>query len=211
MKERIFQLVVGLILIGISMVPLHAVIVMNDPACPFQNKYTSMQICFLITESASQLLQSASEAFRFMNEVEVAENSGLNIGTALQEIDLAAVKAEQALKMFYEIIAIGSEAGYDETRIEKLKAFNYNRYASENSLNPDTMARVGQFLGQGNVLGLYQCHADNLDTLLTILNRIKKDLLAGRLSEKKVLWSLLQQYNTIMMLGNYASLVFYQI
>jgi hypothetical protein len=46
---------------------------------------------------------------------------------------------------------------------------------------------------------------------LNTLQRIKTDLLAGKLSENQVLWSLLQQYNSTMMFGNYASLVFYKI
>jgi hypothetical protein len=73
------------------------------------------------------------------------------------------------------------------------------------------MAQVATFLGKGNVLGFYSRHVANLQKLLNTLNRIKADLLAGKLSENRVLWSLLQQYSATMMMGNYASLVFYQI
>lgn len=211
MKKRFFQLVCGLAVIGISSVALNAFWTLNDPECPFHKARTSMIICNSITESASQLLQSASEAFLFMNEVEIAEQNGLNMGAALQRIDLAAAKVEQALKIFYEIIAVGSESSYKLSRINKLREFNYEQYARDNSLNLEAMNRVGDYLKKGDVLGFYRFHADNLEALLNILNQIKQDLLAGRLSEKKVLWSLLQQYTTIMMTGNYASLVFYQI
>jgi len=211
MKKSFLQLVCSLAVIGTSSVALNAFWTLNDPECPFHKARTSMIICNSITESASQLLQSASEAFLFMNEVEIAEQSGLNIGAALQRIDLAAAKVEQALKIFYEIIAVGSESSYKLSRISRLRTFNYEQYARDNSLNLEAMNRVGDYLKKGDVLGFYRYHADNLETLLDILNQIRKDLLAGRLSEKKVLWSLLQQYNTIMMTGNYASLVFYQI
>ncbi|MCX6558088.1 MAG: hypothetical protein NTW95_11795 [Candidatus Aminicenantes bacterium] len=211
MKKRFFQLVCGLAVIGISSVALNAFWTLNDPECPFHKARTSMIICNSITESASQLLQSASEAFLFMNEVEIAEQNGLNMGAALQRIDLAAAKVEQALKIFYEIIAVGSESSYKLSRINKLREFNYEQYARDNSLNLEAMNRVGDYLKKGDVLGFYRFHADNLEALLNILNQIKQDLLAGRLSDKKVLWSLLQQYTTIMMTGNYASLVFYQI
>jgi hypothetical protein len=210
MKKSISHLVIGFALVAVSCVYLNGFWTLNDPWCPFTN-ITSNIICNMITDSTSQLLQSASEAFRFMNEVEIAENSGFNSNAALQRIDLAAAEAEQALKIFYEIIAVGSEAKYDEGRISKLKAFNYERFASENNLSMETMAKVGNYLYKGDVLGFYRYHADNLETLLNILELIRKDLLAGRLSDKKLLWSLLQQYNTTMIVGNYASLVFYQI
>jgi hypothetical protein len=210
MKKRILQLVIGVVLIGISVVYLNGVMVNNDPYSPFPGK-TSALIGSMIADGASQLLQSASDAFLFMNELEIAEQNGLNFGAALQRVDSAAAKVEEALKIFNEIIAIGSEAGYDKGRIGKLKAFNYEQYASENALSSETMTKVASYLGKGDILGFYQRHAENLGTLLNILNTIKDDLLAGKLSENKVLWSLLQQYNSTLMFGNYASLVFYQI
>ena len=210
MKKRIFQVLVGLVLIGTSIAYLNAVIAFNDPYSPFRAK-TSVQVGDLIMDNASELLQSASEAFLFLNEVEIAEQNGLNVGAALQRVDLAAAKVEHALNKFKEIIAIGSEAGYDEGRINKLKAFNYEKYASENDLSRETMTRVAAYLGKGNVLGFYRCHTGNLETLLNTLNRIKDDLNAGKRLENKVLWSLLQQYDSTMMFGNYASLVFYNI
>jgi len=210
MKKRIFQVLVGLVLIGISIVYLNAVMVGNDPYSPFPGK-TSVQVGDMITDSSSELLQSAAEAFLFLNEIEIAEQNGLNSGAALRRIDLAVAKVEQALKIFNEIIAVGSEAGYDEGRIGKLKAFNYEQYARENGLSRETMIKVAAYLGKGNVSGFYRCHAGKLETLLNILNHIKKDLSAGKLSENKVLWSLLQQYDSTMMFGNYASLVFYQV
>ena len=92
-----------------------------------------------------------------------------------------------------------------------LKDFSYDQFARDNGLSRETMAQVSAYLSRGNVLGFYRRHARNLQTLLNTLNRIKADLLAGKLSENQVLWSLLQQYNNTMMFGNYASLVFYKI
>lgn len=210
MKKRILQLLIVMFLVGSSLAYLNAFWAANDPYSPFPRK-TSIQIGSMITDSASQLLQSASEAFLFMNEVEIAELNGMNSGAALQRVDLATAKVEQALKTFNEIIVIGSEAGYDADRIAKLKAFNYLRYALDNGLSMETMNKVSGYLGKGNVLGFYRAHAGNLGKLLNILNIIKKDLLAGKLSENQVLWSLLHQYNNTMMFSNYASLVFYTI
>ena len=210
MKKRIFQVLVGLVLIGISIVYLNAVMVGNDPYSPFPGKI-SVQVGDMITDSSSELLQSAAEAFLFLNEIEIAEQNGLNSGAALQRIDLAVAKVKHALKIFNEIIAVGKEAGYDEGRSGKLKAFNYEQYARENGLSSETMTKVAGYLGKGNVLGFYRCHAGNLETLLNTLNHINDDLQANKLLENKVLWSLLQQYNSTMMFGNYASLVFYQI
>ena len=210
MKKWMVKLVLFSAIIAVSIVYLHGFWAVNDPYSPFSRK-SSSEIGSLITDSASELLYSASEAFLFMNEVEIAEPNGLKSGAALQQIDLATAKVEHALKIFNEIIAGVSEAGYDEGYIGKLKAFNYEQYARENGLSRETMFQVAAYLGKGNVLGLCQRHAGNLESLLNILKRIKADLLAGKLSENQVLWSLLQQYNTTMMVGNYASLVFYNI
>jgi len=210
MKKRMVKLMVGLVLIGISIVYLNAVIVFNDPYSPFPAQ-TSIQVGDMITDSASELLQSASEAFLFLNEVEIAGKNGLNVGSALQRVDMAAARVEQALNLFKNIIAVGSEAGYEKNRIGKLMDFSYGQFARDNGLSEETMSEVSAYLANGNVLGFYRRHARNLQTLLNTLNRIKEDLLAGKLSENQVLWSLLQQYSSTMMFGNYASLVFYRI
>ena len=210
MRKKMVKLMLGLVMIGISIVYLHAVIAFNDPTSPFKGK-TSIQVGDMITDSASELLQSASEAFLFLNEVEIAGKSGLNVGAALQRVDMAAARVEQALKLFENIVQAGKNAGYNEHRISKLKSFSYDQFARENGLSGETMNQVSAYLGRGNVLGFYQRHIRNLQNLLNTLQQIKNDLLAGKLSENRVLWSLLQQYNSTMMFGNYASLVFYKI
>jgi hypothetical protein len=210
MKKKLVKFCVGLVLLGITIVYLNAVMVLNDPQSPFIGR-TSVQVGDMITAGASELLQSASEAFLFLNEVEIADKSGLNVPAALQRVDLAAARVEQALRLFQDIIVVGREAGYDERRIGGLKNFSYEQFATDNGLSRETMAQVSGYLRRGNVLGFYRRHAHNLQTLLNTLNRIKADLLAGRRSDNQVLWSLLQQYNTTMLFGNYASLVFYKI
>lgn len=210
MKKRLVKLVVGVALVGISIFYLNAVVVLNDPASPFPRK-VSIQIGDKITEGASELLQSASEAFLFLNEAELAGTNGLNVGEALQRVDMAAARVEQTLNLFKDIIVVGNEAGYDERRIGRLKGFAYDRFARDNGLSVETMSKVSAYLSRGNVLGFYRHHVRNLQALLNTLNRIKADLLAGKLSENQLLWSLLQQYNNTLMFGNYASLVFYKI
>ena len=210
MKKRLVKVIVGVALVGVSIFYLNAIVVVNDPYSPFQGR-TSVLIGDKITEGASELLQSASEAFLFLNEAELAGIHGLNVGAALQRVDLAAARVEQALNLFKDIIAVGKDAGYDEKRIDRLKGFSYDQFARDNGLSVETMNRVSGYLGRGNVLGFYRHHVRNLQALLSTLNRIKADLLAGKLSENQVLWSLLQQYNTTLMFGNYASLVFYKI
>jgi len=210
MKKRLFKLTLMAAIIAVSIVYLHGFWSASDPYDPFSSKNNS-ELGSLISDSALELLQSASEAFQFMNEIEVAEPDGLISGAAMRQVDLAIAKVEDALKTFNEAIANGGTVGNDKNRIGKMKAFNYERYTRENGLNQETMALVAAYLGRGNVLGFYQCHAGNLKKLLHTLKRIKKDLSDGRLSENKLLGSLLQQYNSTMMFGNYASLVFYRL
>jgi len=210
MKKNLVKWIAGVFFVGVSIFCLNAVMVVNDPLSPFPGR-TSVQVGDMITESASELLQSASDAFLFLNEVELAEKNGLNTGAALQRVDMAAARVEQALALFKNIIATGIETGYEKNRIGRLKGFAYEQFARDNGLSPETMSQVSSYLGRGNVLGFYRRHALNLQKLLNTLNRIKEGLLAGKLAENKVLWSLLQQYNTTMMFGNYASMVFYKI
>lgn len=210
MKKRMLKLTLMAAIIAVSIVYLPGFWPASDADDPFSRKNNS-EIGSLISDSALELLQSASEAFLFMNEIEIAEPNGSISSTALNQVELAIVKVEEALKIFNEAIAAGGKAGRDEGRIGKLKAFNYERYTRENGLNQETMSRVAAYLGRGNVLGFYQCHAGNLKKLLQILQRIKKDLSEGRLLENTLLGSLLQQYNSTMMFGNYASLVFYRL
>jgi hypothetical protein len=210
MKNKTLKLALAFVLVFGTIIGLNAVMVANDPVSPFPMK-TSLQIGDMITDSASELLQSAADAFLFLNEVEIAGKNGLNVNAALQRVDMAAARVQQALALFNEIIATGREAGYEQKRIAKLRGFGYDRFAQENGLSPEVMAEVSAYLGRGNVLGFYRRHAQNLQGLLGTLQRIRADLLAGRLSENGVLWSLLQQYNSTMIFGNYASMVFYKI
>lgn len=210
MKEKLFKWILGVVLVFITILYLNAVIAFNDPVTPFPAN-TSVQIGDMITDSASELLQSAAEAFLFLNEIEIAEKGHLNVYAALQRVDLAAARVEQALRLFQDIIAVGNEAGYEEKRILKLKAFDYDRFARENGLSVETMAEVSDYLGRGNMLGFYRRHARNLQAILSTLQGIRADLLTGKRSHNQVLWSLLQQYNKTMMFGNYATLVFYKI
>jgi len=210
MKKKLLKLCLGIVLISVSIVCLNAVIVFNDPITPFP-KRTSIQIGDMITDSASELLQSAAEAFLFLNEVEIASKNGLNVNGALQRVDMATARVERTLGLFRNIIATGHEAGYESSRITKLKKFSYARFARENGLSIEGMSRVSAYLSQGNVLGFYRRHSRDLQGLLTTLRGIREDLLAGKISDNRVLWSLLQQYNSTLMFGNYASMVFYKI
>ncbi|MCU0275770.1 MAG: hypothetical protein MUF02_02760 [Acidobacteria bacterium] len=210
MKKRCLRWLLGVVLVLVSIVGLNAVMVVNDPVSPFPGN-TCVQIGDMITDSASELLQSAADAFLFLNEVEIAGKNGLNVHAALQRVDMAAARVQQALNLFRDIIASGSEAGYEEKRIVKLRDFSYDHFANENGLSQEVMAEVSSYLSRGNVLGFYRHHARNLQTLYNTLQRIRADLLVGRLSENRVLWSLLQQYNSTMIFGNYASMVFYKI
>jgi len=210
MKKRLVKLMLGVVLISVSIVCLHAVMVANDPVAPFVGK-TSIQIGDMITDSASELLQSAAEAYLFLNEVEIAGRNGLNVNAALQRVDMATARVQQALNLFREIIVSGREAGYEKNRLAKLQSFSYDQFARENGLSTEEMSKVSVYLGSGNVLGFYRRHALNLQNLLGTLQSIRADLLQGKLSENRVLWSLLQQYNNTMIFGNYASMVFYKI
>lgn len=210
MKRRSIKFLLGVALIAISIASLNAVIAFNDPISPFIGN-ASTQVGDMITDSASELLQSAADAFLFLNEVEIAGRNGLNVNAALQRVDMAAARVEQAMTLFRNIIATGSEAGYEKRRIAKLVDFSYGQFAKDNGLSAEMMGEVSAYLGRGNVLGFYRHHVRNLQTLLDTLLRIKGDLLAGRRPDNQVLWSLLQQYNHTMLFGNYASLVFYKI
>jgi len=210
MKKRLVKLMLGVVLISVSIVCLNAVMVANDPVAPFVGK-TSIQIGDMITDSASELLQSAAEAYLFLNEVEIAGRNGLNVNAALQRVDMATARVQQALNLFREIIVSGREAGYEKNRLAKLQSFSYDQFARENGLSTEEMSKVSVYLGSGNVLGFYRRHALNLQNLLGTLQSIRADLLQGKLSENRVLWSLLQQYNNTMIFGNYASMVFYKI
>jgi hypothetical protein len=210
MKKRLVKLMLGVVLIAVTIVGLNAVMVVNDPVAPFVGK-TSIQIGDMITDSASELLQSAAEAFLFLNEVEIAGRNGLNVNAALQRVDMATARVQQALSLFREIIVSGREAGYEKNRLAKLQNFSYDQFARENGLSTEEMSKVSVYLGRGNVLGFYRRHALNLQNLLGTLQSIRADLLQGKLSENRLLWSLLQQYSNTMIFGNYASMVFYKI
>lgn len=210
MKKKMFRLILLMAVIAISIAYLHGFWAAGDSYDPL-SRMNNAEIGSLISDSALELLQSASEAFQFMNAIEIAQASGTVGDTALRQVDLAIGRVAKAMHALDEAISSRGMGGVDENRIGRLKAFDYERYSNENGLNQEIMSRLAAYLGKGDMLGFYQCHAGNLKQLLDTLKRIRKDLADGRLSENKLLGSLLQQYNSTMMFGNYASLVFYRL
>ena len=122
MKKRLVKLMLGVVLIGISIVYLNAVIVVQRSASPFTGK-TSIQVGDMITDSASELLQSAAEAFLFLNEVEIAGRNGLECRRRPAAGGHGRGPGGAGLELFKNIIVVGREAGYEKNRIGQAEGF----------------------------------------------------------------------------------------
>ncbi len=163
-----------------------------------------------VVDSASLLLQSTSEAYLFMNEVELAEVRGLDFDAAQHRIQLAMGKLVQAREAMERVIQLTLAGGVPGERRRTLSGFDYANMADQYSLNGEIMGKVTSFLIRGDVVGLYRQHVDNLRTIETLLLYLDGEIGQGRRPENDRMWPVLRLYNETLLLANYATMVFYQ-
>jgi len=208
--KRVRKLALAALCLGLLVVYLNAALVFNDPTSPFPAAI-SAKAGDLIIDAASQLLQSSAAAFNLANEIEMAEKAPLRRSAALAYAEKACRTLRLARLTFQKVITVGQSAGYEMGRLHKLMDFDYALFAQENNLNGEVMNRLSAFLAKGDVLGYYRQTVNNQEKLLSTLERIVADLKNGLRPSNDILWSTIQQYNELLLWGNYATLVFYQL
>lgn len=204
-------LMVGIVFFYLT---LNAFWLLNDPHIPPNTGSKSILAQGVrggIVDASSELLLSASEAFQFMNEIELAEVCELDYGSAKVRIEEAIEHLQRSTRAMEWVVDRAEIIGVERERVERLRSFDYHLLTARFNLNNEIMARVTAFLSRGDVVGLYKQHLGDLKAINEILLYIRTEIAAERRPADDRMWLLLHMFNNCTLTANYATLVFYQV
>ncbi len=205
-KRNFLKIFVVLVVILLAYTYLHAIIALNYPPCDYKSDQND-----LIIEGTSLFLQSNSDVLLLLNEVEIAEKMAFDFDYVFKLTESAIFKLEKARIHYSDAMNFGKIICDEKGEAESYAKFDYESFAEKNHLNKEIMAEVSELLKKGDVAGVYEKSVNDMDSILSTLKEIKKEILMKQKPDIKLFWSLLQQYNILGLYGNYATLVFYSI
>jgi len=202
-------LIFTLVLVGVFFVrvpTIDAFFWCNDIASPFDEGKSST-IENLVIEGSSLYFKANAEMMNLYAEAEIPPNVEYNDAGSLELVQSALGYLKASKSKYLQAIQVGRAVGYVESKIDLLKAFNYDRFAVESGLNETAANRVKGFLKNGDVIGYYQEIADELDGLMVILSDMEKSLQDRVKPSIPVFWDLLQKLSELTLFGNYGTIM----
>lgn len=172
---------------------------------------SSKNISTSIIDGAGYFFNSQSAALIFLNKIEMSELTGLNFNDLRESLYQAIENMKLAKDTYAGITEIAAVTPYKRSIIERLKRFDYEGFQTRNGLNGTTFKKVEQYLGKGDVTGLFGKVLADSESILNMLDGLKEMVDQDRLPLNQSLWSLAQAYSEFHMVGQYAAQVFYEV
>ncbi len=204
MKQYIKIIMLVTIVAGLN-INLGAFHFANDMCGSFDEIY-SASIEGYVIDGASLYFQASSDLMSFYHESEIGGKGIYNSEQALAYVNSAIDHLNHSKARYLEAALLGTTAGYDEERCRCLKEFGYDNFALQRGLMVTVMGKVKGYLSKGNVIGLYNKIASDIDDLTVRLNNIKAQLESGTAPQMPELWELLQKFTETTLFGNYATM-----
>lgn len=161
----------------------------------------------LVIEGSSLYFRANADIMNLYAEAEIPPDVEYNYSKSLALVQSALGYLKESRKKYLQAAQMGIAAGYVESKIDLLKAFNYDRFAAEQRLNESVKNRVKSYLKNGDVIGFYQEVADELDGLMVILTDMEKSLQDSIKPSLTVFWNLLQKLTELTLFGNYGTVM----
>lgn len=171
----------------------------------------SSSINTTIVFGAGYFLNSQAAALIFLNKIEMSEVAGLNYSDLRETLYRAIENMELAKDTYTDLAKIAAVTPYKRAIIEKLKGLDYEGFQTRDGLNGATFKKVEQYLGKGDVTGLFVEMLAGTETLLDMLYALKETVDKDQLPLNQSLWNLAQAYSEFHMSGQYAARVFYEV
>lgn len=189
----------------------------NDcPAAPDGVKDGSLlgstpTISELIARGGNYLFKSSSYMDLLFSEVEYSEISGPDYQTLQDAIDPAIDYMEKAKATYLKLKNLAAETPYNQDLISKLMSFDYDAFQQKNGLLPTMSGKVKDFLGAGDVRGVYNEFHSYAGQILDLLYLLKKDAASETFPKLSTLWSVNQKCMEFKLFGQYVAEVFYNL
>jgi RimJ/RimL family protein N-acetyltransferase len=206
-------MVMGLLILFFTCNTIYSITIINfdDMSNPQKTNGFRTEMNLIIVDAISSYLQSNSDIFLLLNEVEIAEKGVFNFDQAFYLTGQAIEKLKIANGKILEAIQYNRIDPVSDETIEKMKIFDYKTFARQQGLNTEIMKAIEKYLKNGDFSGIFEKMVSNIDQLITLLENIKRLIYINQKPDITKFWKLLQIYSETNLFGNYATLVFFNI
>ena len=173
--------------------------------------YTGQNLGGLIIVGASYFTNSQSNYLEFLNKIEMSDLTGIDYQGFRESLLLSFENLEKATDTYSDIIATADKTPYKPDIIKKLKSFDYVTFQNKNCLNSIIFGWVTDYLKKGNVRGVYIKIHKEMESISTQLTVLKSMIDKDQFPEIATVWRINQMYNELLLFGQYAAQVFYEI
>ncbi|NIM17291.1 MAG: hypothetical protein GTO45_35255 [Candidatus Aminicenantes bacterium] len=211
-KSAYLQFFIALIVIAAMGTSVSSYIVLNYSEIAYESSNeSSIAVDAYIAESAGYFLKGYSDILHFLNKVERSELDGTDYNELLDILNQAIGNMEQARMAYEKLTRIANDSPYNPAIIDRLLAFDYERFQQENELNRDIFTKVRKYLEKGDVRGIYARLLAYTTNIQNILIELKSTVERGKFPIIRGLWQLNKQCSEALLFGENVSEIFLTI
>ena len=172
---------------------------------------TSGTVEDLVIKSATYFLKGKAYVDLLASRLEAAEIEGVCFYDYQMLVNDALDNMRMARYYYQSLKNKADITPYNQTVIEKLKAFDYQSFMEENGLISDMFNQVKSYLVAGDVRGAYGRFLAYTDDIITILETVQKNVYYWNFPKTATVWKLNQECAKMLLFGQYMAQVFYKI
>ncbi len=191
----------------------------SDPGCDnnvnssnsLSGPASASMIESFIEEGGGYFLNAFSNILTLSNRVEMSNLNAVDYKELQKIAETGLANLQNAKSTYHLLILTAHSTPYNPAVISKLKAFDYNGFMRKNSLNGVILKELEDYLGMGDITGIYKRFYSKLifmeGLLLSIKHRVDLNQLPG-ISE---IWQLNETASNNLQFGQYAARVFAEL
>lgn len=226
-QQFILRVLMATIALSLVYTNLYPRVLLNKGGCPYESEScgiasvegdvagiagaASLSINTSIVNGAGYFLNSQAAALLFLSKIEMSDAAGLNFNDLRETLYGAIENMELAKGSYTDLTELATAAPYKLAVIKRLITFDYAGYQTRNGLNDSIFKKVEQYLGKGDVNGLFVDTLAGVENILDMLYTLRETVDKDQIPMNRPLWELAQAYSEFHMAGQYAAQVFYAV
>lgn len=180
----------------------------NTPQTVGAYPTASLTIRELIIKGAGAFFKAQGDINSLSEKVELSGLDGVDWAAIQEAVNVALENMYNARHYYRELEIKANQTPYNFNVFLKLIYFHYDCFQYQNGLIKDVFNEVEGYLSRGDIRGAYSRISAYFDTLIYILETIKKDVDAETIPANAVMWDLNQVCAKVHMFGQYLARVF---
>jgi hypothetical protein len=109
---------------------------------------------------------------------------------------------------YQELQSQANQTPYNQVVLNRLLAFDYEKFQEEHCLIQDVFFEVKGYLANGDVRGIYSRTSAHFDTLINTLEAVKGELEGEKVPSDAHMWKINQVCAKAHMFGQYVAMIF---